>query len=187
MPDTNTDTVILDKKPDTEKQPESDKTTDFPRPSMTADIILWRERDGNREVLLIERGNEPFKGAWAIPGGFLEPAETIEACAERELREETNLRGVDLRLVGVFSEPGRDPRGWVVSVAFMGHLTSPTEYAGVRAGDDAKTATWFPVSDLPALAFDHTEILAAAMRLQHKLDAIRGAAEMVQRVANQID
>ena len=111
------------------------------------------------EVLLIRRKNEPFQGKWALPGGFVEMDETIEAGAERELWEETGIRGVSLEQFGTYGDPGRDPRGRVVGVVYWALLTEkPKE----TAGDDAAEAAWFPLDALPEMAFDHDKILKDA-------------------------
>jgi 8-oxo-dGTP diphosphatase len=120
----------------------------------TADIILIS--DGR--VLLIERGWDPFEGAWALPGGHVDAGETSLAAAVRELVEETGITVVAgaLRQVGVFDAPGRDPRGRYVTVAYTATLPEPVT---PTAGDDARAARWWPLSALPALAFDHAHIL----------------------------
>lgn len=134
-------------------------TYDYPRPMLTADCVVT---DLEGRVLLVRRGNEPFKGCWALPGGFMEMDETIEQCAVRELEEETGLRAtVDmLRLVGVFSAVGRDPRGRTVTAAYALSMPDATKVA--IAGDDAAALDWFPLSSLPPLAFDHAEVLRVA-------------------------
>lgn len=134
-------------------------TYDYPRPMLTADCVV---SDGDGRVLLVRRGNEPFKGCWALPGGFMEMDETIEQCVVRELREETGLHATVemLRLVGVFSVPGRDPRGRTVTAAYA--LSLPDAVSKAKAGDDAAALDWFPLSALPPLAFDHAEILRVA-------------------------
>ena len=116
------------------------------------------------EVLLIRRGNEPYRGCWALPGGFMEMDETLERCAVRELKEETGLDveaypGVSPKLIGVFSRVDRDPRGRTITAAYRIDLP---ECAEVRSGDDAAAAQWFPLATLPPLAFDHEEIIAKA-------------------------
>lgn len=134
----------------------------YPRPSVTADCILFAKRDDVLHVLLIRRGNEPFKGFWAFPGGFLEAGqEDVEQCARRELMEETGLTAGELQLVGVFSRPGRDPRCPVVTASFCGLV----EMQEVSGHDDAAEARWFPVSEVPELAFDHSEMLQKALKL----------------------
>lgn len=135
-------------------------TYEYPRPMLTADCVVVRGGD----VLLVRRGNDPFRGCWALPGGFMEMDEDIAHCAIRELREETGLAvaAADLRLVGVYSAPGRDPRGRTVTVAYRVDVpegTCPT------AGDDATEAHWWPLAALPPLAFDHADIVAAARAL----------------------
>ncbi|MFJ9702063.1 NUDIX domain-containing protein [Streptomyces fradiae] len=125
----------------------------------TADIIVTRT-DGY--VLLIERGWDPFEGHWALPGGHVDPGETSRAAAARELAEETGIYAMpgELDQVGVFDAPGRDPRGRYVTVAY--HLTV-IRNTPIEAGDDATRAEWWPLDDLPPLAFDHADILAAAI------------------------
>lgn len=135
-------------------------TYDYPRPMLTADCVVIR---GN-EVLLVRRGNEPFRGCWALPGGFMEMDETIEHCAVRELQEETSVIVAegDLRLVGVFSAPGRDPRGRTITAAYAARVPDSTVAC---AGDDAAAVRWWPLDMLPPLAFDHASIIAAALTL----------------------
>jgi 8-oxo-dGTP diphosphatase len=135
----------------------------YPHPALTADQVVFTTVAGALWVLLIRRRSEPFAGCWALPGGFLNPDETLETAAYRELREETGieLSGIG-RLVGVFSEPGRDPRGWVVSAAFA-VLIEAERLSTLAAGDDADAAALFPVGALPDLAFDHGRIITAAL------------------------
>ena len=125
---------------------------------LTADCVVVNARG---EVLLIRRGNEPFRGCWALPGGFMEMDETIEHCAVRELKEETGLVVPEerIRMVGVFSRPGRDPRGRTVTVAYSVDMEGCPV---ASSGDDAAEARWFPLGALPPLAFDHDEVIAAA-------------------------
>ena len=134
-------------------------TYEYPRPMLTADCVVLR----NNEVLLIRRGNEPFRGCWALPGGFMEMEETIEHCAVRELQEETGLQvaEADLHLIGIYSTPGRDPRGRTVTAAYLVRLVSGEP----KAGDDAAEVRWWPLVNLPSLAFDHAEIITDAQRL----------------------
>jgi 8-oxo-dGTP diphosphatase len=134
---------------------------EYPRPAVTADCILFGTRNNELFVLLIERGNEPFKGSWAFPGGFIDEDETIEACAARELKEETGLEGIPLEQFYTFSEPGRDPRGRTISVAFMAYIN--IDDFTPQAGDDAANLKWFPVNALPQLAFDHEQVLVKAL------------------------
>ena len=134
---------------------------DWPRPAVTTDIVVFAERQGRPSILLIRRKGEPFAGDWALPGGYLEEDETLEACAARELHEETGLETADLRLFGTFSEPGRDPRGRTVSVAFLTRVDAGA--VEPRAGDDAAETRWFACDALPVLAFDHDRIIARAI------------------------
>ena len=138
----------------------------YPRPAVTADCIVF-SRYPKPQVLLIRRGNEPFKGEWAFPGGFLNMDETVQECARRELEEETGLVVQDIHLVGVYSRPGRDPRGHTVTPAFLSIIDYPLDVCG---SDDAAQAQWFPLNQLPVLAFDHGEIISDAMRLFSQLE-----------------
>ncbi|MDI6712819.1 MAG: NUDIX hydrolase [Anaerosomatales bacterium] len=134
----------------------------FPRPAFTADTVLVRDRERGWEVLLVRRGNPPFQGLWALPGGFVDAYEPPEDAARRELEEETGIRFEGpLRLLGVFGGPGRDPRGWTVSAVYMG-LVGPSDAAEPVAGDDAAEARWHRLDALPDLAFDHADVLASA-------------------------
>lgn len=127
---------------------------DYPRPSVTADIVAFKIRneqtDNYRQdsktrlsLLLIKRGGHPFKDYWALPGGFLNPNETIEQCAIREIQEETGVKPVSLMSIGLFSNPERDPRGWIISNAFVSVMSE--EKIQQEAGDDAADAQWFDV------------------------------------------
>lgn len=133
------------------------------RPSVTVDIVVVAKLDARPEVLLVKRKKSPFEGCWALPGGFVEPNEPLEAAARRELREETGIRLLGLKQLHTFGDPGRDPRGWTISVAF---LTLPDRGAveswQLRAGSDAGDVGWFELDRLPELAFDHAVILAHA-------------------------
>lgn len=136
-------------------------TYEYPRPMLTADCVVVRHR---AEVLLVKRGNEPYKGCWALPGGFMEMDETIEHCAVRELQEETGICVTEdkIRLIGVYSAPRRDPRGRTVTAAYRIDVDTSTE---ATAGDDAAEVRWWPINELPPLAFDHSEIITAAQSL----------------------
>lgn len=112
-------------------------------------------------MLLIKRAAPPFEGSWALPGGFVEPDESLEAAARRELLEETGIRADALEQLHCFGDPGRDPRERVISVAYVAWVN--TGSTRVRAGSDAADADWFRVTDLPTLAFDHERIVALAL------------------------
>lgn len=131
----------------------------FPRPALTVDIVVFRLSGNDPEVLLIKRGNEPFKGRWALPGGFVDKDEPLEMAAARELVEETGLKDILLTQMHAFGKPGRDPRGHTVSVTYVGYLPSG---ALVKAGDDAAETAWFKPDVLPDPAFDHREIIEMA-------------------------
>ena len=133
----------------------------YPRASVTADAVLFAERDGQTYVLLIQRGNEPYRGYWAFPGGFLNMDETVARCAERELEEETGIVMTRMQLAGVYSDVERDPRGRVITAAYTAMTTMPE----ATAADDAAVAKWWPLNALPQLAFDHDKILADAIRV----------------------
>lgn len=134
-------------------------TYDYPRPMLTADCVVVNPK---REVMLVKRGNEPFRGHWALPGGFMEMDETLEHCAIRELQEETGLVADEkgLRLVGVFSGVERDPRGRTVTAAYL-WMVGDSECP--KAGDDAVEVHWWPLEGLPALAFDHDLVLKSSI------------------------
>ena len=132
---------------------------DYPRPSVTVDIVLFYPAAERVEVLLIKRAREPFKGEWALPGGFVDKDESLEAAAMRELKEETGVEEFRLTQIGAFGDPGRDPRGHTVSVAFAALLSNRAE---ARAADDAQDARWHSAARPPRLAFDHSKILRHA-------------------------
>ncbi len=144
----------------------------YPKPSLTADIVIFRRSAGGPEVLLIRRGGHPFLGCWALPGGFAERSEPLESTAARELLEETGVTGGGLRPVGVYTAPGRDPRGWTVSAAYTAMLP---EGSAAKAGDDAAELRWFPLrpaeesrlypAGVEKLAFDHDAILTDAVAI----------------------
>jgi 8-oxo-dGTP diphosphatase len=136
---------------------------------VTVDIVIFSLQDGELKVLLIRRGVPPFEGRWALPGGFVLENESVEAAARRELEEETGVRNVYLEQLYTFGDPGRDPRGRVVTVAYYALLT--TESAPLVAGTDAGAARWMPARKHPPLAFDHDRILSYALdRLTNKLE-----------------
>jgi 8-oxo-dGTP diphosphatase len=132
----------------------------YPRPMLTVDVVVLAGAGTSRRVLLIQRGNQPFRNSWALPGGFVEQGEQVVEAASRELAEETGMRVGEPRLLGVYDTPGRDPRGWTVSVVYLARVPSEAAVAG---GDDASDARWFALDHLPELAFDHALILADAL------------------------
>jgi len=143
---------------------------EYERPGLTVDCVIFGLdlEEETLKVMLIERDFEPFEGEWAIPGGFVRSDETLMQAANRELEEETGIAGVFLEQLYTFGNPGRDPRGWVVSVAYYA-LVSPEKHH-IHATTDARQAQWFPITSLPRLAFDHEEILATALaRIRGKL------------------
>ncbi len=132
------------------------------RPAVTADNVVFCFDGTHLNVLLIKRKNEPYKDFWAFPGGFLEEYENLEEAARRELKEETGLEPTYMQEIGSFSSVNRDPRGRVISTGFYS-VVSPTEIHRTHAGDDAAEARWFPITELPELAFDHAEIFHKAI------------------------
>ncbi|HEC22244.1 MAG TPA: NUDIX hydrolase [Chloroflexi bacterium] len=138
-------------------------------PAVAVDVVIFMIREGRLQVLLVKRRYPPFEGRWAIPGGFVHIDESLEDAARRELREETGVEDVYLEQLYTFGRPDRDPRMRVISVTYFALL--PAGEIDVRAGDDAADARWFPVDDLPPLAFDHREIIEYALtRLRYKLE-----------------
>jgi len=141
-------------------------TYKYPRPAVTADCIVIT-KEAEPKVLLIERGDEPFKRCWAFPGGFMNMDETTEQCAIRELEEETGLRVSEVHQIGAYSKVDRDPRGRTITVAYLTIIDEPI---AVNGQDDAAKAQWFPLSVLPELAFDHYDIMQDAVKVfnRHK-------------------
>ncbi len=136
---------------------------------ISVDVVIFTIRDGALHVLLVRRGVAPFAGRHAIPGGFVDEEESLEAAARRELAEETGVRDVYLEQLYSFGDPGRDPRGRVVTVAYFALIAA--DRAPLKAGSDAAEARWFPVAARPPLAFDHGRILDYALeRLRNKLE-----------------
>lgn len=141
-------------------------TYKYPRPAVTADCIVITKEE-NAKVLLIQRGDEPYKGTWAFPGGFMNMDETTEQCAIRELEEETGLKVKDVHQIGAYSKVDRDPRGRTITVAYLAIIDKPISVVGQ---DDAAKAEWWPISALPQLAFDHHEIMADAIGLYNRMN-----------------
>ncbi len=144
-------------------------TYDYPHPAVTADVAVFTVRNDELQVLLIKRALKPFQGEWALPGGFVEPGEDLQAAAERELQEESGVSGVYLEQLFTFGEPNRDPRERVITVAYYALI--PSDTVELKAASDAEGVAWFSVDKLPELAFDHDEILEMALdRLKAKLE-----------------
>ena len=136
-------------------------TYKYPRPSVTTDCVIFGyDTKEGLSVLLIKRGIEPFKDHWAFPGGFIKMDEDAETGARRELREETSLEATHIEQFGCFSEVNRDPRERVITIAYYA-LVKKSEVVG---GDDASEAHWFPIDNVPPLAFDHDRILRVALK-----------------------
>jgi 8-oxo-dGTP diphosphatase len=131
-------------------------TYDYPRPAVTVDVaIVTRER--RPRVLLVRRKNEPYAGSWALPGGFIDMNETLEESARRELREETGVDTDELVQLHTYGDPGRDPRGRTITVAYLARVKAKA--VKPVAADDAAEVGWFALNSLPPLAFDHAKIL----------------------------
>lgn len=170
----NTQGEMLDQNGLTEKEAiEQHRKQNYPKPALTADIAVFTKQGDVLRLLMIRRGGHPFLGCWALPGGFAEEGETIEESAARELEEETGVRDLPLSLVGIYSTPGRDPRGWTVSAAYT--VLVPDGMIQASAGDDAAEVKWVEVRvrdgeaeillpDGGRLAFDHAQIISDAVK-----------------------
>ncbi|MBR0404255.1 MAG: NUDIX hydrolase [Eggerthellaceae bacterium] len=127
------------------------KKKEYPKPSLTADIAVFHRVETGLAVLMVRRGKHPFKGCWALPGGFVGPSEDVVDAARRELEEETGVSGISVELFGIYGTPGRDPRGWTVSGGFCALIEASQD---AKAGDDAADAQWCPIcektSEMPA-------------------------------------
>lgn len=143
-------------------------TYQYPRAALTVDCVVFGFDEGDLKLLLIERDLEPFAGRWALPGGFVHVGESLEDAARRELQEETGVSRVYMEQLYTFGQPDRDPRERVVTVAY--YALVKLSLHSVKAATDARNAAWFDVCDLPKLAFDHEEIIEAALqRLKGKV------------------
>jgi len=143
-------------------------TYQYPHPAVTVDIIIFALHEEDLKVLLIQRKAEPFRECWAIPGGFVEITEDLETAARRELWEETGVKNVFLEQLYTFGAPKRDPRERIISVAYYS-LVRLSQHT-IRAASDALNACWYPIHNLPTLAFDHQGIMDIAIkRLQGKV------------------
>lgn len=142
---------------------------EYPHPAVTVDVVIFSIRDRKLKLLLIRRAGEPYRGQWALPGGFVQMQEGMEEAARRELEEETGVSGVFLEQLYTFGNPNRDPRERVITVAYFALI--PSDKIQIRAATDAEAVGWFGMDELPELAFDHAEIVKMAHeRLTAKLD-----------------
>tara|TARA_R110002073_G_scaffold236538_2_gene397602 strand:- start:871 stop:1542 length:672 start_codon:yes stop_codon:yes gene_type:complete len=142
----------------------------YPHPAVTTDIVVFTVREGRLKLLLIERNLTPFKGSWALPGGFVALDEDIDECARRELAEETGVEDIYLEQLRAYGDPDRDPRERVITIAYFALIAS--DKIQIRADTDAAAVNWFSVDELPKLAFDHAVIVDdAKKRLQGKLNS----------------
>ncbi len=132
----------------------------YPRPAVTADVVVFAGNPQNGHLLLIKRLHPPFKGMWALPGGFLDVDEDLDKTPARELAEETGLTNIPMKQFRAFGKLHRDPRHRTITIAYLAHVE---QCLPVKGGDDAEQARWFPVNELPPLAFDHQEIIEKAL------------------------
>jgi 8-oxo-dGTP diphosphatase len=132
----------------------------YPRPAVTADAVIFRSGDKGPEVLLIRRAHPPFQDCWALPGGFLDMDETLEECVARETAEETGLSGLAFEQLEAFSGLDRDPRHRTITIVFVAMAGAD---CNAKPGSDAKGAEWFPIAQLPQMAFDHDLVLKKAI------------------------
>lgn len=146
---------------------------------LTVDAVVFTILREKMRVLLIRRKNPPFKGGYALPGGFVEVDEDLEAAAKRELTEETNVRNIFLQQLGTYGKVNRDPRGRVVSVAYLALISPDQELASTA---DAMGAEWLAMDDLPSLAFDHGQIINDALKqLRHEVQTTNIAVQILPR------
>lgn len=137
-------------------------TYEYPRPAVTTDAIVFTKNGHTIYLLLIERGVEPYKGTWALPGGFVEENEELDLACARELKEETGITNIGLKQFSTFGAVNRDPRGRTISVVYWAEVTTQLD---LKFGDDAINAKWFNIAGLPDLAFDHLEIIQKFLKL----------------------
>ena len=141
-----------------------------PRPSVTVDIVIFSSRDDCLQVLLIQRGEQPYQNYWALPGGFIKMGESLEEAAARELEEETGILDAYLEQLYTYGDPDRDPRDRVITVSYYALIAADKKIRH-EGGTDASQADWHPIDELPELAFDHSAIIQYALRrLRYKLE-----------------
>ena len=158
------------------------KFKDYPKPAVTADIVIFTIKDNDLKVLLVKRGQEPFKDKWALPGGFVRLSESLEEAAKRELEEETGVKDVYLEQLYSFGDPKRDPRGRTITVAYFALINSEKAKQKLKPTADVKKARWFLISSIPQLAFDHNKILKYAIkRLRWKFEYTTIAFSMLSK------
>lgn len=151
---------------------------DYPKPSVTVDIVIFTIQEDDLKILLVKRGVEPFKGKWAIPGGFVKLSESLHEAAKRELEEETGVKDVYLEQLYTFGDPKRDPRGRVITVSYMALVNS--DKIKLISATDVSDAKWFSMKKLPELAFDHKKIAEYALkRLRWKFEYTTVAFSML--------
>lgn len=154
-------------------------TYDYPRPSLTVDVVIFTLREGQLHVLLVQRDQPPYLHIWALPGGFVKMDEPLEEAACREMAEETGLQEAYLEQLYTYGDPERDPRGRVVSVAYFALIPADAPIHS-DGGSDARQAKWFPINELPELAFDHAKIISYALRrLRYKLEYTAACFELL--------
>jgi 8-oxo-dGTP diphosphatase len=151
---------------------------EYPRPALTVDVVIFSLREDRLHVLLIRRAEKPFAGMWALPGGFVNIDESLDEAAYRELGEETGLRDAYLEQLYTYGSPQRDPRGRVVTVSYFALIPADAPLLA-ETSDEISEADWFPVDEIPLLAFDHAEIIAYALRrLRYKLEYTAAGFEL---------
>lgn len=144
------------------------KSEHFPHPAVTVDVLIFTVREKKLEIILVKRGINPYKGMWALPGGFVEIKEALEDAAKRELIQETGVKDVYLEQLYTFGDPERDPRERVITVSYFALI--PSERIKLKATTDVTDAAWFVVHNLPKLAFDHKQIIETGVeRLKSKI------------------
>ncbi|CAM9581587.1 unnamed protein product [Sphacelaria rigidula] len=157
----------------------------WPRPAVTVDCLIYALDQGEPWILLIKRKNDPCKGTWALPGGFVDENESLETAALRELEEETGVTSSKMVQTGAYGDAGRDPRGHTVTIAFMAWAPS-RDSCNAKAGDDAAEAQFYPVKSLPKMAFDHMKIISDSWaRCRFEVGANAASGVVIDRATDQ--